>query len=126
MNVSLGDRYIAPPVLLAPMAGITDLPFRTLVSRFGAVLVVSEMIASGEFLTARPGTREKAELGADIANTSVQIAGRAAEPMAEASAWSSVVVSVCPCAVTVVTLWQFAARVVAPASAAPYSAAANA
>ncbi|GGB03047.1 tRNA dihydrouridine synthase DusB [Allosediminivita pacifica] len=85
MNVSLGDRHIAPPVLLAPMAGITDLPFRTLVSRFGAGLVVSEMIASGEFLTARPGTREKAELGADIANTSVQIAGRAAEPMAEAA-----------------------------------------
>ena len=33
------------------------------------------MIASGEFLTARPGTREKAELGAGIENTSVQIAG---------------------------------------------------
>ncbi|MCA0996534.1 tRNA dihydrouridine synthase DusB [Alloyangia pacifica] len=83
MNFSLGDRLIEPPVLLAPLAGITDLPFRTLVSRFGAGLVVSEMIASGEFLTARPGTREKAELGAGIENTSVQLAGRAPEPMAE-------------------------------------------
>ncbi|SDG21388.1 tRNA dihydrouridine synthase DusB [Alloyangia pacifica] len=83
MNFSLGDRLIDPPVLLAPLAGITDLPFRTLVSRFGAGLVVSEMIASGEFLTARPGTREKAELGAGIENTSVQLAGRAPEPMAE-------------------------------------------
>ncbi len=76
---------MTPPVLLAPLAGITDLPFRTLVSRFGAGLVVSEMIASGEFLTARPGTREKAELGAAIENTSVQIAGREPGPMAEAA-----------------------------------------
>lgn len=81
----IGDRQIAAPVLLAPLAGITDLPFRTLVSSYGAGLVVSEMIASGEFLTARPGTREKAELGAQIENTSVQIAGRQAAPMAEAA-----------------------------------------
>ncbi|WP_292293771.1 tRNA dihydrouridine synthase DusB [Marivita sp.] len=76
---------MSPPVLLAPLAGITDLPFRSLVSRFGAGRVVSEMIASGEFLTARPGSREKAELGADIANTSVQLAGRTPEAMAEAA-----------------------------------------
>lgn len=75
----------APPVFLAPMAGITDLPFRSLVQRFGVGLVVSEMIASGEFLTKRPGTREKAELGAEVENTAVQIAGREAEPMAEAA-----------------------------------------
>jgi nifR3 family TIM-barrel protein len=71
--------------MLAPLAGITDLPFRTLVSGFGAGRVVSEMIASGEFLTARPGTREKAELGAGISNTSVQLAGRTPEAMAEAA-----------------------------------------
>ncbi len=85
LGLTLGTREIVPPVLLAPLAGITDLPFRSLVSRFGAGLVVSEMIASGEFLTARPGTREKAELGAQIENTSVQIAGREAAPMAEAA-----------------------------------------
>ena len=67
------------------MAGITDLPFRSLVSRFGAGRVVSEMIASGEFLTARPGSREKAELGAGVDNTSVQLAGRTPEAMAEAA-----------------------------------------
>jgi nifR3 family TIM-barrel protein len=71
--------------MLAPLAGITDLPFRTLVSGFGAGRVVSEMIASGEFLTARPGSREKAELGAGIANTSVQLAGRTPDAMAEAA-----------------------------------------
>jgi tRNA-dihydrouridine synthase B len=78
-------NLISSPVMLAPLAGITDLPFRTLVSRFGAGRVVSEMIASGEFLTARPGSREKAELGAGIANTSVQLAGRTPEAMAEAA-----------------------------------------
>ena len=76
---------LTPPVFLAPMAGITDLPTRTLVARFGAGLVVSEMIASGEWLTSRPGTREKAELGLGVAGTSVQIAGREAGPMAEAA-----------------------------------------
>ena len=73
------------PVLLAPMAGITDLPFRRLVSRFGAGLVVSEMVASQDMVQARPGAREKAELGLDGANTAVQLAGRDARWMAEAA-----------------------------------------
>ena len=76
---------LTPPVLLAPMAGITDLPTRSLVATFGAGLVVSEMVASGELLARRPGTREKAELGLGVAGTSVQIAGREAAPMAEAA-----------------------------------------
>ncbi|APE45363.1 tRNA dihydrouridine synthase DusB [Sulfitobacter alexandrii] len=67
------------------MAGITDLPYRSLVARFGAGLVVSEMVASQELLTRRPGTREKAELGLGVEGTAVQIAGREAEPMAEAA-----------------------------------------
>lgn len=76
---------LTPPVLLAPMAGITDLPTRSLVARFGAGLVVSEMIASHELLSKSPGTREKAELGIGVEGTSVQIAGREAAPMAEAA-----------------------------------------
>ncbi|WP_299875866.1 tRNA dihydrouridine synthase DusB [uncultured Sulfitobacter sp.] len=76
---------LSPPVFLAPMAGITDLPTRALVAGFGAGLVVSEMVASQELLTQRPGTREKAELGLGIEGTSVQIAGREAAPMAEAA-----------------------------------------
>ena len=81
--LTLDQRPLTPPVLLAPMAGITDLPFRDLVSGFGAGLVVSEMIASREMLSARPGVREKAELGLGAGNTSVQIAGCEAAPMAE-------------------------------------------
>ncbi|MEM1236608.1 MAG: tRNA dihydrouridine synthase DusB [Pseudomonadota bacterium] len=79
------DGAEAPPVVLAPLAGITDLPFRNLVTSFGADLVVSEMVASQEMVQARPGTREKAEIGANVERTAVQIAGREAHWMAEAA-----------------------------------------
>lgn len=73
------------PVVLAPLAGITDLPFRQLVARFGASWVVSEMVASQEMVQAKPGVRERAELGFDQSNTAVQLAGREAHWMAEAA-----------------------------------------
>ncbi len=76
---------ISPPVLLAPLAGITDLPFRRFVASFGAGLVVSEMVASQEVVQARPQARARAELGLDQAATSVQIAGRDPYWMAEAA-----------------------------------------
>ncbi len=76
---------LSMPVFLAPLAGITDLPFRNLVSRFGAGLVVSEMVASQEMVQAKPGVRERAELGFGIENTAVQLAGREAHWMAEAA-----------------------------------------
>jgi len=73
------------PVALAPLAGITDLPFRKLVASFGAGWVVSEMVASQEMVQSKPGVREKAELGMDQTNTAVQLAGRDAFWMAEAA-----------------------------------------
>ena len=76
MSVRVKDITLDPPVLLAPMAGITDLPFRNLVSSFGAGLVVSEMVASQEMVQAKPGVRERAELGFGHANTAVQLAAR--------------------------------------------------
>lgn len=86
VTITLDTFRLEPPVMLAPMAGITDLPFRRIVARFGAGLVVSEMVASGEMLTAKPSVRAKArsELGLDMAS-SVQLAGREAGPMAEAA-----------------------------------------
>ena len=83
--MATGPLDMTVPVMLAPMAGITDLPFRTLVGRFGAGMVVSEMVASHDMLNARPGSREKAELGLGAADTAVQLAGREAAPMAEAA-----------------------------------------
>lgn len=78
---------IAPPVALAPMAGITDLPFRRVVAGFGAGLVVSEMVASREMAQAKPSdrARARAELGLHEAATAVQLAGHDPRWMAEAA-----------------------------------------
>src|ERR671930_289889 len=46
MRISIGPLVLRDPVILAPMSGVTDLPFRRLVKRLGAGLVVFEMIAS--------------------------------------------------------------------------------
>ncbi|SEO29729.1 putative TIM-barrel protein, nifR3 family [Salinihabitans flavidus] len=85
MTIQTAELSIDPPVLLAPLAGITDLPFRELVASFGAGLVVSEMVASQEMVQSKPGVREKAELGFGRAGTSVQLAGRDAHWMGEAA-----------------------------------------
>ncbi len=84
-SLVLDGVLLQPPVALAPLAGITDLPFRQLVGSFGAGWVVSEMVASQEMVQAKPGVRERAELGYDQAGTAVQIAGRDAYWMAEAA-----------------------------------------
>ena len=83
--IILDTVRIDPPVLLAPMAGITDRPFREMVASFGAGLVVSEMIASEEILTSNPTAQAKAEVAAGVVGTSIQIAGRDATWMAEAA-----------------------------------------
>ena len=84
-SIDLGGAVLAPPVALAPLAGITDLPFRTLVASFGVGWVVSEMVASQEMVQAKPGVREKAELGLGDGLTAVQLAGRDPHWMAEAA-----------------------------------------
>ena len=88
MALTLDQLVIDPPVLLAPLAGITDLPFRRMVARFGAGLVVSEMIASEDVMRAQPLARAKAELGFGEAATSVQLAGRDPYWMAEAARYA--------------------------------------
>ncbi len=69
---------------LAPMAGVTDAPFRRLAMRLGADYAVSEMVASRELVAGNEETRLRAE-GRGIAPNIVQIAGCEAEPMAEAA-----------------------------------------
>jgi tRNA-dihydrouridine synthase B len=83
LPLTLGPVQVDPPVFLAPLAGITDLPFRRLVARFGAGLVVSEMVASEEVVRARPEARARAELGFGEQATAVQLAGRDPYWMAE-------------------------------------------
>lgn len=84
--IRLADMALDPPVFLAPMAGITDLPFRRAVAQYGAGLVVSEMVASTEMVTPRPSTRAAVRARAMVDGglpVSVQIAGREAAAMAE-------------------------------------------
>ena len=74
-----------PKVLLAPLAGITDLPFRNLVLKFGADRVVSEMVASAEAVNNRPSAQARTALGLSAHQTAVQIAGKDVEPMVTAA-----------------------------------------
>ncbi|PHS28624.1 MAG: tRNA dihydrouridine synthase DusB [Robiginitomaculum sp.] len=79
-NLVLGNR-----VILAPMSGITDLPFRTQVKRLGAALVVNEMTASRELVRGRKDMLRKIAANAQSGPLAIQIAGREAHWMAEAA-----------------------------------------
>ena len=72
------------PVLLAPMAGVTDLPFRNAVSKFGVDMVFSEMIADHSLLL-RDVKNQKIELGTSFSNTAVQLVGCEPATMGEAA-----------------------------------------
>lgn len=78
------DKIIDYPIILAPMAGVTDFPFRQLVKKFGAGLVVSEMIASWAMIRENKTTLQMAEPITDGLN-STQLAGSDPQAMAEAA-----------------------------------------
>lgn len=73
------------PIILAPMSGVTDLPFRSLVKSLGAGLVVSEMIASWAMVRENAKTRQMAEVASGGGPSSVQLAGCDPAAMAEAA-----------------------------------------
>jgi tRNA-dihydrouridine synthase B len=80
----LGTVEVGVPVLLAPMAGVTDLPFRRLVKKFGAGLVFSEMIASQAMVREVRKTLQMVQKG-DEGPHAVQLSGCDPEVMAEAA-----------------------------------------
>ncbi len=86
--VRVGAVTLAPPLVLAPMAGITDMPFRRICKRMGAGLVVTEMVASRAVHAGHARTERIAEFSGDERPVSIQIAG--AEPgfVAEAARWA--------------------------------------
>lgn len=81
--IVLGNVTIEHPVILAPMSGVTDLPFRRLASRFGAGMVVSEMIASNEALRHTEGTAKRLTAAPGAGPHCIQLAGHDPEAMAE-------------------------------------------
>ena len=80
--LKIGDIALANSVLLAPMSGVTDAPFRRLAARLGAGLVVSEMTASDDLARGRPMSRLRCE-AAGIGPHVVQLAGCETRWMAE-------------------------------------------
>jgi tRNA-dihydrouridine synthase B len=85
MSIEIGPVKLSDPVILAPMSGVTDLPFRRLVKRHGAPLVVSEMIASEAMVRQTRQSLKMAETMAEEQPMSVQLAGCEPHVMAEAA-----------------------------------------
>ncbi|WP_409020907.1 tRNA dihydrouridine synthase DusB [Brevundimonas vesicularis] len=82
-GLQIGDVQIAGRVLMAPMTGITDLPFRQLASRLGAAYVATEMVAAAELARARPDVVRRAAVGAGLPLTVIQLVGGDPDKMAE-------------------------------------------
>src|SRR5246500_3830662 len=85
MGIRLGSVTVDDPVLLAPMWGVTDLPFRRLVKRLGAGLVVSEMIASEAMVRETRQSLTMARNCPEEQPMAVQLAGCDPQVMAEAA-----------------------------------------
>ena len=85
MSIQIGPIKIEDPVILAPMSGVTDMPFRRLVKQEGAGLVVSEMIASEAMIRQTRQTMKMVTNCAEEAPMSVQLAGCEPRVMGEAA-----------------------------------------
>lgn len=74
-GLRLGALRVDPPVVLAPMAGVTNYPFRALCKRFGAGLYVSEMITARPLVEGNEKTLKLADFGPDESPRSLQLYG---------------------------------------------------
>ena len=83
--IQIGDITIAEPVILAPMTGVTDMPFRRMVRRYGSGLNVTEMIASQAMVRETRQSVQKAAWHPVEEPVSMQLAGCDPEVMAEAA-----------------------------------------
>ena len=79
----IADIELKNAVALAPMSGVSDLPFRRAAAQCGAGLVVSEMVASEELARARPDVVRRAAGDGEVFPFVIQLAGREARWMAE-------------------------------------------
>ena len=84
----IGPHELRNNLFVAPMAGVTDRPFRQLCKRFGAGMAVSEMVASNSLLWGSEKTRRRANHEGEVDPISVQIAGADPQMMAEAARYN--------------------------------------
>ena len=84
----IGPHELRNNLFVAPMAGVTDRPFRQLCKRFGAGMAVSEMVASNSLLWGSEKTRRRANHQGEADPISVQIAGADPQMMAEAARYN--------------------------------------
>jgi tRNA-dihydrouridine synthase B len=74
-SLQIGDVTVPGTVLLAPMTGVTDLPFRRAASRLGAAYVATEMVACAEFARGRPDVVRRAAVGEGLPLMVIQLVG---------------------------------------------------
>ncbi|MEN8236457.1 MAG: tRNA dihydrouridine synthase DusB [Pseudomonadota bacterium] len=85
MTIKIGPITLEHNVILAPMSGVTDMPYRKLVRRGGAALVISEMIASRAMIEESKKTLQKAAFSPEESPAAIQLAGCDPHIMAEAA-----------------------------------------
>ncbi|MGA9659062.1 MAG: tRNA dihydrouridine synthase DusB [Asticcacaulis sp.] len=76
MGLQIGDTYIDGRVLIAPMTGVSDLPFRHMAHKLGASYAATEMVACAEMARGRPDIVRKAQLGEHDGLKIIQLVGR--------------------------------------------------
>ena len=84
----IGKHKLKNNIILAPMAGVTDRPFRMLCKKFGAGMAVSEMVTSNSLLYGSEKTLRRANHEGEVAPISVQIAGADPDMMAKAAQYN--------------------------------------
>jgi tRNA-dihydrouridine synthase B len=86
--MQIGPYKLANPLILAPMAGVTDRPFRQLCKKLGAGMAVSEMVSSNSLLWGSEKTKRRADHSGETDPRSVQIMGADPRLMAEAARYN--------------------------------------
>jgi nifR3 family TIM-barrel protein len=82
-SVRIGNLEVQGRAWLAPMTGVSDLPFRRTAARLGAAYVATEMVASAELARGRPDVVRRAAIGAGLPLMVIQLVGREPRWMAE-------------------------------------------
>ncbi len=88
IRMQIGAHVLRNNLVVAPMAGVTDRPFRQLCKKFGAGLAVSEMVASNSLLWGSEKTRRRANHDGEVDPIAVQIAGADPQMMANAARYN--------------------------------------